>query len=325
MRLDWLNAFRAVIQTGTVTGAASVMLRTQPQVSRMIASLEKSLGLTLFHREGRRLVPTEEAAEFNLSIEPILHALDGMRDVAQDIKHKRGRRVVISAEPFHLHALAPEAIALASRANGNLKCALEISMRGLGLWISRSNADLAIVALPFTQTDMQQVPFAQADVVAVLPPGHPLTKRKIVDMRDLAKERFIALRPSTLLRAQIDIAASRAGVMLNTPIEVTSGVSSCEFVARGLGVTIADPVVASSFVARGVALRPLSAGLRLTYGFLVPRLYHSDHPVHLIMRMVASSAEKLGAPYVKLEPGWETTTTRAAGPRKVHSASEGRR
>src|SRR5262249_49077791 len=47
MRLDWLRAFRAVMQTGTVTGAAAVMLRTQPQVSRMISSLEGSLELRL--------------------------------------------------------------------------------------------------------------------------------------------------------------------------------------------------------------------------------------------------------------------------------------
>lgn len=319
MRLDWLNAFRAVMQTGTVTGAAGVMLRTQPQVSRMISSLERSLGLTLFHREGRRLIPTEDAAEFNLTIEPILHALDGMRDAAQDIKHKRGKRIVISAEPFHLHALLPDAIAAS---HANLKVALEISMRGLGLWMSRSNVDLAVVALPFAQTDMQPIPFAQADVVAVLPPGHPLARRKTIDMRDLASERFIALRPSTLLRAQIDVAASRAGVTLNMPIEVTSGVSSCEFVARGLGLTAADPVVASSFTPRGVILRPLAADLHLTYGFLVPRQYPADHPVHGLMRAVARSTEKLGSPYVRMDPAWRDAGARSGLVRKARGAAE---
>src|SRR5262245_28654860 len=110
MRLDWLNAFRAVMQTGTVTGAAGVMLRTQPQVSRMISGLERELALTLFQREGRRLIPTPEALEFQQMIEPILQSLDGMRDAAQDIREKRGKRTVIAAEPFHLHALVPAAI-----------------------------------------------------------------------------------------------------------------------------------------------------------------------------------------------------------------------
>ena len=304
MRLDWLNAFRIVMQTGTVTGAAGVLLRTQPQVSRMIAGLERELALTLFHREGRRLVPTQEALEFHQMIEPILHSLDGMRDAAQDIKEKRGKRVVISAEPFHLHALVPEAIEAIGR-DADFKCAVDICIRGLGLWMSRSNVDLAVVALPFTQTDLHQIIFAEADLVAVLPKGHRLAARRSIAMRDLAAEHFIALRPSTLMRAHIDMAAARAGVALNPRIETTSGATACELAARGLGVTAADPVLAASFRRQGVEVRPLEAGLRLTYGFLVPNAVAPEHPVHRLMQAVARAAGRLGGRFVTLKPQWK--------------------
>jgi DNA-binding transcriptional LysR family regulator len=85
MRIDWLRAFRAVMQTGTVTGAAGIMLRTQPQVSRMIASLETALGLQLFEREGRRLLPTEAGLQFLQYVEPLLFSPDRVPSVAQDI------------------------------------------------------------------------------------------------------------------------------------------------------------------------------------------------------------------------------------------------
>src|SRR5215468_1402623 len=133
MRVDWLNAFRAVMQTGTVTGAAAVMLRTQPQVSRMIAGLERELDLKLFEREGRRLIPTPEALEFHQLIEPILNSLDGMRDAAQAIKEKRGKRIVISAEPFQLHSLVPAALEAMAR-DADFGCAVDICIRALGLW-----------------------------------------------------------------------------------------------------------------------------------------------------------------------------------------------
>lgn len=42
IRLEWLRAFRAIMQAGTVTSAANIVLRTQPQISRMIAGLEAS-------------------------------------------------------------------------------------------------------------------------------------------------------------------------------------------------------------------------------------------------------------------------------------------
>jgi DNA-binding transcriptional LysR family regulator len=292
------------MQTGTVTGAAGVMLRTQPQVSRMISGLERELALTLFHREGRRLIPTQEALEFHQLIEPTLHSLDGLRNAAQDIKEKRGRRMVISAEPFLLHALLPEAIRDAAR-DSDFKCAIDICIRGLGLWMSRSNVDLAVVALPFTETDLHQIIFAEADLVAVLPKGHRLAARRTIDMQDLANEPFIALRPSTLLRAQIDMAAARVGVTLNPRIETTSGATACELTARGLGVTAADPVLAGSFRGKGVEVRPLSAGLRLTYGFLVPDTVAAGHPVHRLMRTIARAAGRLGGRFVTLAPQWK--------------------
>src|SRR5215467_7300796 len=222
MRIDWLSAFRAVMQTGTVTGAAGVMLRTQPQVSRMISSLERELDVKLFQREGRRLIPTPEALEFHQLVEPVLNSHAGMRDAAQAIKEKRGKRVVISAEPFHLHSLVPEAIKDMAR-DANFDCAVDICIRALGLWTTRDNVDVAVVALPFTQTDLCQIVFAEADLVAVVPTGHPLAARRTVRLKDLAADRFISLRPTTLLRAQIDLAVARAGVALNPRIETTSG------------------------------------------------------------------------------------------------------
>src|SRR5262245_3334052 len=107
MRLDWLRAFRAVMQTGTVTGAAAIILRTQPQVSRMIAGLEAALSMQLFEREGRRLVPTADGLLFFQHVEPLLVGFEGIPGAARDIKDRRGRPLVIAAEPFLLHALVP--------------------------------------------------------------------------------------------------------------------------------------------------------------------------------------------------------------------------
>ena len=304
MRVDWLHAFRALMQAGTVTGAAAVMLRTQPQVSRMIAGLERELDLRLFQREGRRLIPTPEALEFHQLIEPVLNSLGGVREAARAIKDKRGKRMVISAEPFHLHALVPQAVEDMAR-DAEFNCAVDICIRAVGLWTARDNVDLAVVALPFTQTDLHQMVFAEADLVAVLPKGHRLAARRAIAMKDFSDERFIALRPTTLLRAQIDMAMARAGLALKLHIETTSGATACELAARGLGVTVADPVLAASFRQKGAEVRPLAGGPRLTYGFLVPAAVATAHPVHRLMVAVARAAARLGGRFVALEPQWK--------------------
>ena len=56
-----IEAFRAVMLTGSITSASEALFVTQPAVSRLIRSLEESTGLTLFERRGNHVVPTAEA------------------------------------------------------------------------------------------------------------------------------------------------------------------------------------------------------------------------------------------------------------------------
>lgn len=56
-----LAAFRAVMLSGTVSGAAEALGRTQPAVSRLLDSLEDQLQLTLFDRRRGLITPTAHA------------------------------------------------------------------------------------------------------------------------------------------------------------------------------------------------------------------------------------------------------------------------
>ncbi|WP_051482125.1 LysR substrate-binding domain-containing protein [Paraburkholderia nodosa] len=268
IRLEWLRAFRAIMQTGTATGATAIIFRTQPQISRMISGLESSLGFQLFTREGRRLIPTADGLRFYAHIEPLLSNFDRLSGFAEDIKEKRGRPLVVAAEPFLLANLVPSAIESVHRAEGT-KFAIELCVREIGLWASRSNVDLAVVALPFTQTDLELFSFADVELVATIPEAHPLAVKEVIDLAELATEPFIALGHTTLLRSQIDMAAVRVGKPFRPIMETGSGAIACELVARGVGVSISDPILASAFRDRGVVARRLTVPLNVTYGFLV--------------------------------------------------------
>lgn len=58
---DWnqVRAFLATADHGSLSAAARILSQTQPTLSRQIIALEKSLGVTLFERIGKRLVITE--------------------------------------------------------------------------------------------------------------------------------------------------------------------------------------------------------------------------------------------------------------------------
>ena len=59
--MDWdkLKTFHAAAQSGSLTKAADLLGLSQSAVSRQIAALEESLGVALFHRHARGLIPTE--------------------------------------------------------------------------------------------------------------------------------------------------------------------------------------------------------------------------------------------------------------------------
>ncbi len=62
--ISLLMAFESVIRTGSTLAAAQDLSLTQGAVSRLIQNLEAQLGVQLFRREGRRLVPTENALAY---------------------------------------------------------------------------------------------------------------------------------------------------------------------------------------------------------------------------------------------------------------------
>jgi DNA-binding transcriptional LysR family regulator len=90
---DWnqARAFLATVEEGSLSAAARVLKLTQPTLSRQVAALEQDLGVTLFERVGRSLVPTaaglelldhvrgmgEAATRFSLSASGQSQAIEG--------------------------------------------------------------------------------------------------------------------------------------------------------------------------------------------------------------------------------------------------------
>jgi len=111
MTLQSLQALRAVMETGSVTEAARRLYRTQPQISRLIASLEGEIGFRLFLRDRRRLMPTQEGSLFYNNVSRILSGFDDISKIAEDIRSHKEARLRMVSQPFLAQAVLPEAFA----------------------------------------------------------------------------------------------------------------------------------------------------------------------------------------------------------------------
>jgi len=78
VNLEWYRSFVEVYRVGTVSGAAEVLHLTQPAVSQHIAALESTLGIPLFQRMPRRMLPTEAGKRLYNRVAAAIEALESI-------------------------------------------------------------------------------------------------------------------------------------------------------------------------------------------------------------------------------------------------------
>jgi len=106
--LEELLAFRAVVDTGSITAAADQLEQTVSGISRALSRLEKKLGTTLLRRTTRRLELTEEGQAFLARTRLILDAMDqAEEEMTMRRETPSGLLRVNAASSFMLHAVVP--------------------------------------------------------------------------------------------------------------------------------------------------------------------------------------------------------------------------
>ncbi|GGU40866.1 LysR family transcriptional regulator [Nocardioides albus] len=86
LSLHQLRVFLAVYEHGSLTAAAEELGYAQPSISEQVRSLERTLGVQLFRRVGRGVVPTGVADELRPHAERTVAAAEDARKAVQAVK-----------------------------------------------------------------------------------------------------------------------------------------------------------------------------------------------------------------------------------------------
>lgn len=139
--LDELQAFIAIVDTGSISGAAEELEQTPSGVSRTLARLEDKLSVTLLRRTTRKIDLTAEGERFLASARDIIQALETAEDAVGSKNTPSGVLRVDSASPFILHSVVPY-MAEFNRLYPEIQIALFSSERNIDLIENR--IDVAI-------------------------------------------------------------------------------------------------------------------------------------------------------------------------------------
>lgn len=271
MNLKHVEAFRAVMVAGSMTAAARMLFTSQPNVSRLIAQLERETGLKLFQRLGVRLVPTSEGTAFFREVERAYVGLQGLANAAAQIRDLGSGRLRIAAVPAAGLTLVPHAINRFQHLYPGVTVSLHVNTSGtVNHWTASQFCDLGVAVYVSEASNCEVELLSKEAAVCVLPAAHRLAKKAVIKPADLQGESFISLCHGDGTRAQMDEVFQRAGVERVLAIEAQYTAICCEMVRCGMGVTLAHPIVARDFAGPDIAIRPFSSGVLFPTYLLFP-------------------------------------------------------
>jgi len=115
-RLGTMEAFVAVVETGSFSAAAQRLRSSKSLVSRQVAALEGELGARLFHRTTRSLALTEEGRGYHAQVVRILEDIAEANAAVSNLQTApRGRLRINAPMSFgylHLAPAVPDFLAL---------------------------------------------------------------------------------------------------------------------------------------------------------------------------------------------------------------------
>lgn len=271
LSLRGLEALRAFMETGSITNAALRLHRTQPQVSRLLASLEDSVGFPLFERRKRRLYPTDKCREFYRHAEHVLAGFDDLTNFAHRARTQHHEHVRVLTAPHVTDALVADAMAAMVQESPGFTATIDSRTRGgIEFWVERERFDLAITVLPFEHPLFEVEEFIQSSAVALMSVEHPQVTRPWVTVEDILSGPLIATSPPSVLRQRFERMARSSGMEPSVPFETPNGAIACQLAARGMGIALADPFVALSTNRSETVLRRFEPAIELRYAFLFP-------------------------------------------------------
>ncbi len=258
MNLRNIEVFRAIMKLGTVTSAADALGTSQPTVTRELSRLESVLGFALFERRRQRLVPTSRALRLYKEIQSTFSGLERLNQFVAGLRGAGEEVLTVSTLPAFAVSLLPEVMSRLQRQVPSLSIDIRTEDPRDETPVSGFDFDVGLIEGGFTSQSAEVTLIREFELVAVVPQGHPLAALASLVPSDFEASPFISLGPNDPSRLRLQEVFDEAGVVRRMSVSCQSATGICELVARGLGVSIINPLSALKYQKHGLVLKPFA-------------------------------------------------------------------
>jgi DNA-binding transcriptional LysR family regulator len=245
-----VEAFRATVLAGSVSGAARMLHISQPSVSRLLSDLERHVGFKLFNRSGRSVVASPEGQLLFDEVERVFVGLSEVERTAKELKSLARGRLRVAMIPALAVDAASDIVDEFFGSIGRVPVTLEVqSSHRILEWTRARQIDLGLVNFREIPEDVECIGFWKYRCVCLIPAGHNLASGDSpLDMRTLAKEDIISAEAEFMTSISPD--RDTADVFRRSALlHVGIWPAAPSFVRRRMGIAIVDPFTARAFSA----------------------------------------------------------------------------
>lgn len=290
LSLRQIEVFRAVISTGSISGASKVLHVSQPAVSRLLAYTEDRIGFPLFERIKGRLYATPEARRLFREVDQVYLGVQRVNEVVSSLADRRQGIVHIVASPSIGHMLIPLAIARLRQREPEARVTFQcLHFEPARERLLRQQADIGVLSTMVEHPNLECVPVGQSRLMLICPPGHRLAGRALVNPAEIPPAELIGYPAATPFAQACAALLDRGETPARPMMEVASPQSACALVEAGAGIALVDEFSLHNWRGGAFVIKPVAGAPRMTANLAYLRF----EPLHQLARGFAAALRDL--------------------------------
>lgn len=271
MNLREMEVIHAIIQAGSVTGAARLLNVSQPAVSTTLRHCEDKLKMKLFSRSSGKIYPTAEVLALYPDIAEIFVRIQTVNRIASELAG--GRLGLLSVAAAFSIAHGPLSAALAEFRT--MRPDVDITLQALPSAqvqerIGRKEVDVGFIFGKVTVPGVRLQHQRHAELCCVLHVDDPLTELEFITPADLASKSVISYAAHTHVAELITYAFHDSQVTLDRGIQINHPAMALTLVSAGAGVALIEPMIWSQMRYPDLRIRPFQPRLLVESSMITP-------------------------------------------------------
>jgi LysR family nitrogen assimilation transcriptional regulator len=245
-----IQYFVCLFEEGSVTRAARRLNLVQPALSMQIKRLEKRLGVDLFERTPRGVVPTPAAESMYRLYQPILLDLRNAGQLMMELSGKVSGKIAVGIIPSITNSVLADILSRFGATFPDVDIRIDEAYSGILIdWVVAGDLDIAVVNGTRRKAGISSHPLVEEELLLVERRSSGKANLRPISFRHLQGLDLVLPSRRHGIRIIVDEIADQLGMQIIPQIEVDALAPTLKLVAEGALTTVLPAIVAKRAVA----------------------------------------------------------------------------